>query len=95
MARPPSANHTFMWNGTSWSASPATTSLSSVSCVSASFCFAVTPYVDLEWNGTSWSSPQPLGADNTSVGHSAGVSCPNVNLCVAVYANGSAIIGRR
>ncbi len=86
------------WNGSSWSivASPnptgsSYTSLSGVSCTSASFCMATGTYYTSSgggtlaesWNGTSWSivaSPNPTSGNYTSL---SGVSCTSASFCMA------------
>jgi len=89
-----------VWNGTSWSiqttpnaAGADTSSLHSVSCVSAGSCEAVGSYTDSSgvevtlgevWNGTSWATkvtPNPPGA--TASGLSS-VSCVGAGSCEAV-----------
>ena len=82
------------WNGTTWSivatpkpAGSQSTSLASVSCSSAKFCFAVGSEaignggrpVTERWNGSTWSVvPSPL------VDSLASVSCVNPTMCFAV-----------
>lgn len=89
------------WNGTSWStvASPnptdgsTATSLSGVSCPSATNCSAVgsktsssaTKTFVEQWNGTHWSivaSPNPT--DGSTVAALSGVSCASATNCSAV-----------
>jgi hypothetical protein len=86
------------WNGTSWSivvspnkAGVRANDLQSISCATATSCFAVgdvrpenAPSTTLiqRWNGTSWSivaSPNAVGSN-----HLAGVSCPTAATCFAV-----------
>jgi hypothetical protein len=88
------------WNGSTWSApltlpsipSATATDLSSVSCVTTSFCIAVgvvtsgtsttteSPLIE-QWNGMSWVAV----VDSLSVdGIMLAVSCPSVSSCVAV-----------
>jgi hypothetical protein len=85
------------WNGTGWSVGaapvPAGASfgeLTSVSCVSATSCFAVgrygSPILPLieHWDGTAWSvspSPDPAGSVQSEL---LGVSCSSPTMCVAV-----------
>jgi hypothetical protein len=68
------------------------TSLTAVSCASATACMAVGTYVAnatsgtlaLAWNGSSWtlhSTPLPIGAIGSNL---LGVSCPSPTTCVAV-----------
>ena len=87
------------WNGTSWTIQPVpappgatSTSLSGVSCASATACVAVGDYIngsrdDLTlaeaWNGTSWSvqpTPNPAGATTSGL---LGVSCASPGACTA------------
>src|SRR5215469_5786542 len=86
------------WNGSAWSIlkSPnqgIISSLTSVSCTSASTCMAVGSYYTLSghyraliesWNGTSWSVS---GSPNPGNGYAAalsGVSCTSATSCTAV-----------
>jgi hypothetical protein len=86
------------WNGSTWSIlkSPSKglfSSLSSVSCTSASACTAVGAYYTLSthqraliesWNGTRWSvssSPNPANAYGVALD---GVSCTSATACTAV-----------
>ena len=92
------------WNGTSWiiqkTPNPkgsSYTELTSVSCMSASDCFAVglgspvtqpgpTSFAEL-WNGTSWSivsTPNPSGSEGVQL---FGVSCSSATACAAVGEN--------
>lgn len=79
----------FSWNGTTWSG-PATigTEASAVACVSATACSAV---VDRRWiadyDGTAWTSPVQADTVETITG----LSCIDVNTCVAVDTGGRAI----
>ncbi|MDP9331956.1 MAG: hypothetical protein M3Q30_01395 [Actinomycetota bacterium] len=67
--------------------------LSSVSCTSATNCFAVGGALIERWDGTSWAivpSPNPTGATYSSLN---GVSCTSSTNCFAVgwyYTSGSA-----
>jgi hypothetical protein len=94
------------WNGTSWSivSSPNPTGASyshllSVSCTSATSCFAVGDdlrsgaYVTLveRWNGTSWSlvpSPNPAATYPPGEASLEGVSCTSATNCFAVGIGG-------
>jgi hypothetical protein len=82
------------WDGSSWSivSSPnpkgsPDSQLSSVTCTSATNCFAVgIGHATLieRWNGTIWgivTSANPTGATGASL---TGVSCPSASRCVAV-----------
>jgi len=88
------------WNGTSWthqtSPNPSesvNSVLQNVSCASSSACVAVGDWRDSKgtwrpmaegWNGTTWSLesvPNPIGS---TFGLLEGVSCRNLNTCVAV-----------
>jgi hypothetical protein len=92
-----------VWNGTSWSLQSTPnpkgsveTTLSGVSCTSASECVAVgdsfseefTPATLAEvWNGTSWritSTPTPSGSEGALL---SGVSCSSSDSCTAVGEN--------
>jgi hypothetical protein len=82
------------WDGKSWSivSSPnpkgsPDSQLSSVTCISATNCFAVgvghSTLIE-RWNGTIWgivTSANPTGATGASL---TGVSCPSATRCVAV-----------
>jgi hypothetical protein len=86
------------WNGTSWSivnspdVSGVSNDLTSVSCVSASFCMAAgytfnSSFVEQtlveKWNGTSWSivtSPDTGASEDNFLW---GVSCPATSFCMA------------
>jgi hypothetical protein len=85
------------WNGTKWSIVPSpvegmTSSLASVSCVSASSCIAAGSFVAStggeepgtlveSWNGSTWSAtPGTLN----SVSILSGVSCVSATSCIAV-----------
>jgi hypothetical protein len=83
--------HVFTWDGTSWSAAPAVagfSNLSSISCLSASFCEAVGEGPAGEnaamWDGTSWTdqaTPGPVSAAPNAV------SCTTPTSCEAVGQN--------
>jgi hypothetical protein len=87
------------WNGTNWSIQPTPnptgatgSSLSAVSCVSASDCTAVGSYASGSglltlaeaWNGTSWSIETTANPGGTSVAQLSGVSCASTTACTAV-----------
>ncbi|MBO0823179.1 MAG: hypothetical protein J2P27_04885 [Actinobacteria bacterium] len=93
------------WNGSSWAIQSAvaprsatTNTLSSVSCVSATFCEAVglrfnTSGNDVglaeKWNGTSWTIqavPNPTSQFAPTSGDLLGVSCVSPSFCEAVGA---------
>ncbi len=98
------------WNGSTWSLDSAaslstsvsqTNNLSSVSCVSASFCVAVGQYYNgtvnqnqlLTWNGSTWSldSAASLSTSSSQSNFLVGVSCVTPSFCVAAgYFVGSA-----
>jgi hypothetical protein len=83
------------WNGSRWRMVPVprspNTTLSAISCATASACFAVGfgfttssrfQAVSLRWNGTRWSAVQPRRPRaNTTLD---GVSCPGPRNCYAV-----------
>jgi len=76
------------WDGTSWSAGPAPagfTSVSSVSCLSATFCEAVgggdEDSLAAVWNGTSWTAQTLAGTVSTAMN---AVSCTTTSSCEAV-----------
>lgn len=86
------------WNGSRWRQTPIPrsprTSLSAISCATASMCFAVGLHftaanraqaVSLRWNGTRWSAVQPRRPQPST--DLSGVSCPGPQNC---YAAGSA-----
>ena len=88
---------TEQWNGTSWSltAPPSDVSqsaLSSVSCVSATNCFAVgtdssgyTEQTLIEhWNGTTWSVMASPNASGTKASSLVSISCSSATNCLAV-----------
>jgi hypothetical protein len=89
------------WNGTKWSVVPApldgaTSSLDSVSCVSASSCTAVGSFLASSgsqaqtlvesWNGTTWSlvSSPNMGTADEELNELNGVSCVSASSCTAV-----------
>jgi len=97
------------WNGTAWSIQETkvptgakSSSLSGVSCNSATVCTAVGHYVNSSgvevplaerWNGTAWSIQEtkaPIGAKSSSL---SGVSCTSSEACSAVghYVNSSSV----
>ena len=92
------------WNGTRWVIQPTpnptgaeASSLSAVSCTSASACTAVGTTVSgalaERWNGTAWKIQSvPNRAGGTSV-ELAGVKCTSATACTAVgqYVNGSGV----
>jgi hypothetical protein len=88
------------WNGTKWTIQPtrnptgaSQSTLSGVSCTSASACTAVGNYVKSAggnltlaegWNGTKWtiqSTSNPTGASQSTL---SGVSCTSASACTAV-----------
>lgn len=88
------------WNGSSWNVQgtphvtgAVTSTLSSVSCASATTCVAVGNFTDSAsthtalaevWNGTTWSvslSSNPPGASGSVLN---GVACPSTDSCTAV-----------
>jgi hypothetical protein len=95
------------WNGTSWAIVPSpntnakqSNSLSAVTCVSASDCWAVGNYLSggvaqtlaVHWDGTAWrivGSPNSSATQNNSL---AGVTCASTSDCwaVGVYFNAGA-----
>jgi len=88
-----------VWNGTAWADQPTATgfsSLSSVSCGSASACEAIgygpETSEDAEgWNGTTWTpqvTPAPSGGSSLDLN---GVTCPTTQFCQAAgwYFNSS------
>jgi hypothetical protein len=93
------------WNGSSWSsenvpgadAAVYSSSLSSVSCISSTRCFAVgasnnaTPDEEAplaeQWNGGHWSI-QPTPSPPTTGGILASVSCISAHMCMAVGRTG-------
>jgi hypothetical protein len=70
------------WRGTSgdWG------SVSSISCVSSSFCVSVSGGIS-QWDGGQWTQPTPYG----STASFAGVSCPTATFCMAVDQSGQAL----
>ncbi len=70
------------WQGTSgdWG------SVSSISCVSASFCMSVSGGIS-QWNGSQWTQPNPF----TSTSSLSGVSCASATFCTAVDQSGQAL----
>jgi len=88
-----------VWNGTTWTKQPIPspppsllTTLTSVSCLSATSCTAVGYYGDMAqtfaaftetWNGTAWTMQTP---SNFNLGEVTlyGVSCPSASTCTAV-----------
>ena len=90
---------TEQWNGTSWSIvpSPSTSAalnneLNSVSCVSASTCWAVgtanngtaAQTLTEQWNGTSWSIVPSPSTSATQGNTLEGISCVSASDCSAV-----------
>jgi hypothetical protein len=85
-----------IWNGSSWSAGPSVTgfsgtgfsAVSSLSCVSASFCVVVGegPSGDnaAVWNGTSWTDQSTPGPASAAL---IAVSCTSASSCEAVGQN--------
>jgi hypothetical protein len=86
------------WNGTAWSiisspdVSGVSTDLTSVSCVSASFCMAAgytfnSSFVEQtlieKWNGTSWSIVSSPDTGASQDNFLWGVSCPAASFCMA------------
>ena len=83
---------------TSWSApemvDPPSGSMTSVSCVSASFCAAVdSAGAALTFDGTTWSAPvsidpiAPEPMNSYTTGHFSSVSCVSTTFCIAVDMN--------
>jgi hypothetical protein len=97
------------WNGTTWSivASPnqplaLDSALTSVSCTSTTFCFAVGSYdtqlvtstLSERWDGTTWSivsTPNPVGSPDSEL---LGVTCTSAASCFAVGLGHSTLIER-
>ena len=82
-----SADHSFVYNGTSWSAAAGTggQDVSRLSCATTTFCIGVANGVDLvRWNGSTWTVAKQL---TTPL---ADVSCPTAGFCVAASTSGSA-----
>jgi hypothetical protein len=94
------------WDGTSWTmrsypVPPNTTasSLTSVSCTSATFCMAVgsvttfqashvtTPLIE-RWNGSTWSLVTPAATSGSTSGLLQSVSCTSTAFCLAVDIEG-------
>jgi hypothetical protein len=80
--------HVDTWDGTSWSASAAETGITdvtSVSCLSATFCEAVgggaTGPQAAAWDGTSWTDQTAAGSVSTALN---AVSCTSASSCEAV-----------
>jgi hypothetical protein len=96
------------WDGSTWTLqttptpSGATSSLSGVSCTSATICTAVGTYTNSSgtelplaerWDGSTWTlqtTPTPTGATSSSL---SGVSCTSATICTAVgtYTNNAGI----
>jgi len=97
------------WNGTTWSivASPnqplaLDSALTSVTCASTTFCFAVGSYdtqlvtstLAERWDGTAWSivsTPNPSGSPDSEL---LGVTCTSTSNCFAVGLGHSTLIER-
>ena len=61
-------------------------SVSSISCVAASFCMSASGGVS-QWTGQSWTVPATLGVGSPFVG----VSCPAKSFCMAVSTDGEVV----
>jgi len=75
------------WNGKTWSIvkAPDVGMLTSVSCTSATFCFAVGGSLPERWNGTAWSTVKlPKVAGATAGSGLGSVSCTSATYCVGV-----------
>jgi hypothetical protein len=92
------------WNGSAWSVAPSPPSaqrinqLNSVSCTSATRCYAVGSWGDLNngpaskptinlierWNGTSWAVIPSPSVSTPQNQELSGVACPRPSLCFAV-----------
>ena len=97
------------WNGTSWDivSSPDTSStqnniLDSITCTSASDCWAVGGFVNSsgveqtlieQWNGTSWAIVSSPNTSSTQYNVLESVTCPSASQCSAVgfYINSSGV----
>jgi len=81
----------FMWNGSTWSDEILDSgyySITSVSCVTTTFCMAVDQLGnEFTWNGSTWSAP--LDVDSANILDS--VSCPSTSFCAAVDQEGNAL----
>jgi len=78
-----------IWDGRTWTAPVQLAhtlidALSSVSCVSRTFCMAVGYSSAQRWDGKSWTAPQSIDA-NFSL---SWVSCPIASFCMAVDQEG-------
>jgi hypothetical protein len=89
-----------LWNGTSWSLESVPTpsggsspTLSAVSCVSASDCFAAGSYFNASvqqvplvetWNGTTWSAQTPPAPSGASTSGFKAISCRSAEFCIGV-----------
>ena len=72
------------WDGTSWTSQtlpPSTFGLQSVSCVSTSFCEAVSVESALSWDGTNWVNQGYFSASTDAI---LSVSCVSASFCEAV-----------
>lgn len=100
----PNATLAERWNGARWTREPTPDlpdagfgTLGSVSCATSTSCVAVVSVsarvpspVSERWNGSSW-SVQRLSKPAGEVSSVIGVSCPEVNACVAVGGSGFAL----
>jgi hypothetical protein len=78
----------WIYNGNTWAAAGnidpqvgGTVGILSVSCASASFCFAGGSGGALYYNGSTWSAPTPTNGHESYMG---AVSCLSASFCVAV-----------
>lgn len=79
------------WNGSSWTITnlenAAWNQLKSVSCVSATFCMAVSGGTErwaARWNGTTWSSVNTANMVGSPTMTLSGISCTAATACTAV-----------
>ncbi len=91
-----------IWNGATWTSLPMPTVasaeaayLTSVSCVTTSFCVGVggadfagtyAPLIE-QWNGSAWSVVQATAGSTSST--LSGVSCTSTSFCMAAGTNGN------
>jgi hypothetical protein len=81
--------HSFVYDGTGWSAQPIATFTDSISCPTVGFCLGITVAGEAStYNGTSWSAEQKFAVNESEGLGGAAVSCASPSFCDATDTTG-------